>query len=150
MGLFDYLRCEHPLPDGFEGDLQYQTKDTPAQYLEDYRITLDGTLMYEPSGMLKTPAGPIDFHGALEFYATNVCGTAQWGVITDDDDPPFSREYVALYDHGTLLKIEGGLVADAFADSAHLSRDEWHAKSREKEDPDPTPRDPAAPGGDDG
>jgi hypothetical protein len=30
MGMFDTLRCRYPLPDGFTGDLEYQTKDTPA------------------------------------------------------------------------------------------------------------------------
>jgi hypothetical protein len=47
MGMFDYIRCEAPLPvPGFDGR-EFQTKDTPAQYCERYCIRADGTLWYE-------------------------------------------------------------------------------------------------------
>lgn len=38
MGMFDYIR--------FEG-AEYQTKDTPAQALDQYEIREDGTLWYQ-------------------------------------------------------------------------------------------------------
>ena len=32
MGLYDYLRCDYPLPDGFDPQERlFQTKDTPEQ-----------------------------------------------------------------------------------------------------------------------
>ena len=47
MGMFDELRCYYPLPiSGFE-DRTFQTKDTPAQYLDQYEIREDGTLWHE-------------------------------------------------------------------------------------------------------
>lgn len=47
MGMFDYLRCEYPLPVDGANELEYQTKDTPSQFLENYKIEKDGTLSYE-------------------------------------------------------------------------------------------------------
>jgi hypothetical protein len=44
MGLFDYIVCEVPLPDGFTGELQ--TKDLGC-YLLTHIITKDGRLMLE-------------------------------------------------------------------------------------------------------
>ena len=47
MGMFDDIRCKYPLPiDGANG-LSYQTKDTPAQWLDQYEIREDGTLWHE-------------------------------------------------------------------------------------------------------
>lgn len=44
MGMFDYLKCEYDLPvDGAPVD-GWQTKDTPAQWLDTYTIRKDGTL----------------------------------------------------------------------------------------------------------
>ena len=47
MGLFDYIRCERELPAPNAQDLEYQTKDTPAQFMERYTIRADGTLWHE-------------------------------------------------------------------------------------------------------
>ena len=47
MGLFDYLRCSYPLPRPGANDLEYQTKDTDAQYMDRYEIRADGTLWHE-------------------------------------------------------------------------------------------------------
>ncbi len=46
MGMFDYLKCKYPLPDADDNDLEYQTKDTPAQLLDNYEIRADGTLWH--------------------------------------------------------------------------------------------------------
>lgn len=47
MGLFDYLRCEMPLPAEWPGEgFRFQTKDTDAQYMEQYTITADGRLVH--------------------------------------------------------------------------------------------------------
>jgi hypothetical protein len=47
MGMFDDLRCEYPLPAEGANALSYQTKDTPAQWMELYIIGADGRLMHE-------------------------------------------------------------------------------------------------------
>jgi hypothetical protein len=75
MGMFDYLKCEYPLPvEGFEGRL-FQTKDTPEQSLDHYVIKEDGTLWhygFDAKGwgaaanarLRREPfTGDIEFHG---------------------------------------------------------------------------------------
>ena len=47
MGMFDYIRCKYPLPISETQDLQYQTKDTDAQFLDLYELREDGTLWHE-------------------------------------------------------------------------------------------------------
>ena len=47
MGMFDDIRCKYPLPVDGANELDYQTKDTPAQYLDKYEIREDGTLWHE-------------------------------------------------------------------------------------------------------
>jgi hypothetical protein len=45
--MFDQLRCRYPLPvEGYAGRV-FQTKDTPAQFLDKYEIRADGTLWHE-------------------------------------------------------------------------------------------------------
>ena len=130
MGMFDYLRCEYPLPDGFDAaKIWFQTKDTDAQYLDEYEIRDDGSLWHaEPSSEPKTYER-VEFHGALNFYTSNICGSGPHGVMTDDDRPPWVADYTALYDHGRLLKIEGAYSLDKIdPEYPWLSRDEWHGK----------------------
>ena len=88
MGMFDYVRCDYPLPDGGPpaGAGLFQTKDTPDQFLRVFKIT-DGGHLEDPKG------GRVLFHGALYFY-TSGASIADW------------YEYAALFDHGTLLKLE--------------------------------------------
>lgn len=47
MGMFDDLRCHYPLPREGANALAYQTKDTPAQWMDKYEIRVDGTLWHE-------------------------------------------------------------------------------------------------------
>jgi hypothetical protein len=115
VGMFDNVICEHALPDGYDPTEEwFQTKDTPTQALDTYKITADGQLLYEEhdvedrsdpnaTGLARLRGMatrvnkrwvPADFHGALRFYTF------------DRDDADVWREYVALYDHGKLLKIE--------------------------------------------
>ena len=57
MGMFDYIVCEAELPDvpvSLEG-VQFQTKDTPDQYLTVYTITKDGRLSWRPYEMVEVP-----------------------------------------------------------------------------------------------
>ena len=47
MGMFDYLQCHYPLPIKGANNLKFQTKDTDAQFLDNYEIREDGTLWHE-------------------------------------------------------------------------------------------------------
>ena len=47
MGMFDNLECEYPLPVKVDRGEPFQTKDTPAQFLDNYKIKEDGTLWHE-------------------------------------------------------------------------------------------------------
>lgn len=42
--MFDYLHCKYPLPIAGANRMVFQTKDTPAQYCEQYTISEDGQL----------------------------------------------------------------------------------------------------------
>jgi hypothetical protein len=103
MSLYDELLCLYPLPDGWDPTGRvFQTKDTPTRYLDRYVLRADGTLAHESTGAV------VAFHGALTFYTGNISYTGPDGYVTEDDQDAWWAEYVALYDHGTLLKLEGG------------------------------------------
>ena len=128
MGLFDEIKCEYPLPDGWvpPPDTWFQTKDTEDQYL--VRLTLGA------DGRLRRKSGEdLMHHGAVVFYTSNWSGSAPWGVMTSDDKPWWSAEYVALYDHGALLKIEGRYEVGDPSTSRWLPRAEWHRLDRERD-----------------
>lgn len=94
MGMFDYIRCEAPLPDGWKPDGPLQTKDFDCDMV-CHVITADGRLMLEridavhvvpkaerpypdaPDDTLRGICGmlrddrslhPSDFHGIVRFY----------------------------------------------------------------------------------
>ena len=86
MGLYDNVRCRYRLPDPEAQDLEFQTKSTPAPYLDNYEITEDGRLMHEayderwedapdsPFGAVMHQDNhrwePVDFPGQLEIHGT--------------------------------------------------------------------------------
>lgn len=47
MGMFDDITSKYPLPIKGANALDFQTKDTPAQFMERYEIREDGTLWHE-------------------------------------------------------------------------------------------------------
>lgn len=47
MGMFDDIKCHYPLPVPGANALDYQTKDTDSQYLDQYEIRQDGTLWHQ-------------------------------------------------------------------------------------------------------
>jgi len=100
MGMYDELTCEMPLPEQPRPPecRVFQSKDTPAQLLERYTITIVGrlihhTVRYEevPESerpyphmpfigcMRAVPTGDVDtnYHGMLEFY-TYDSRTNEW------------------------------------------------------------------------
>ena len=77
MGMFDNLRCEYPLPVPGANEREYQTKDTPSQFLATYFITKDGKLThiephweeYDPGDLTTLKAyKDDDFTGEIRFY----------------------------------------------------------------------------------
>lgn len=90
MGMFDYVRCDYPLPSQEDVGQEFQTKDFDAPFLRHYVITADGRLIrpvvnYEdhsdptaPAGsfaslrglMTPVPTGEVEdlnWHGYVEF-----------------------------------------------------------------------------------
>ena len=65
MGLFDHVRCRYKLPWGALQDATWQSKDTPAQYLERYEIRQDGTLWHQCDNQWEQESG---FEGELQIY----------------------------------------------------------------------------------
>jgi hypothetical protein len=118
MSMCDFLECQYPLPDNFDPrDRCFQTHDTPEQWLATYVLTPEGTLVNKSTGE------PLAYHGALTFYTTNICGMSANGVITRDGRAPWWAEYCALFDHGTLLKLEGGYALET--SRPHITRIEF-------------------------
>lgn len=111
MGMFEHVRCEVPLPDGFTGEMQ--TKDFDC-VLGTLLIRADGRLMIEdrewevvppedrPNHLFPSMGSrrainkrwrDLDFHGEFRFYGSEGNGGA-W------------HEYVARFTHGTLESLE--------------------------------------------
>jgi hypothetical protein len=82
MGLFDYLRCDLPLPDSGPA-VEFQTKSLRCT-LTQWRITRDGRLVGEDGA----DAG---YHGVLRFY-------------TGGPGEPW-REYEAQFTEGALVGL---------------------------------------------
>lgn len=47
MGMFDDIKCLYPLPVEGANAHPYQTKSTPAQFMDKYEIREDGSLWHE-------------------------------------------------------------------------------------------------------
>lgn len=126
MGLFDDLVCEHELPDGFDpSGIIFQTKDTPDPFLETYVLLADGRLIHQKSGEDANLDGPV------EFYASNWCGSFMDLRMTKDDQPLWSAEYTAFYDHGKLLRIEGS--TSSVEGVTHVLRADFDRFARERQ-----------------
>lgn len=74
MGMFDYIRCEHPLPAPDAEGLEFQTKDADCD-LDQLLIRADGTLWRAASPHSDNALGHLsDFFGEVFFY-TSVDGS---------------------------------------------------------------------------
>lgn len=84
MGMFDELRCAYPLPADGANDLEYQTKDTPAQWIDRYEIDKEGNLLHEQydtedhsdpnTRVNKRLVRVDDFTGEIRFYDMPAAG----------------------------------------------------------------------------
>ena len=57
MGMYDDIDCEYPLPLPQYQDNGFQTKCTPHQLLDNYKISKDGVLLHE-SYDIEDQSGP--------------------------------------------------------------------------------------------
>lgn len=124
MGMFDYIICEYPLPDGFTASDEFQSKDLDCM-LSSYIITSDGRLILDN----------IDCHydGTLNFYNSNTSSSGPFGFTTRNDEPYWSQEYEATFFKGQLTHITGGDRRVNHSDHPHIMHDEYRA-AREQED----------------
>ena len=82
--MFDEIRCNNPLPDGFVG------KDFQTQ---DFKCVLDSYTIAE-NGVLTGPDGAVYLHGWLNFYTSTKEGG--W------------HEYNAKFTDGQMVEIRTG------------------------------------------
>ena len=121
MGMFDYLVCEAPLPDGriVEGAV-WQTKDSPCD-MGLVKITSGGRLLYEEAHYEDVPEEQRPYYGKPEWKDGSlfqICGMIRRVVdrVVDaeyhgdvrfyraDFDEPW-EEYEARFTNGQLQSI---------------------------------------------
>jgi hypothetical protein len=113
MSMFDWVRCEYPLPHPEAQGLQFQTKDTPC-LMEHYTITAEGRLIahewdYEATpddelpykdsdnallrlfGSVRRVAGSerlidMEWDGPFNFYGDAHCGELFAIRVSDGED----------------------------------------------------------------
>ena len=98
MGMFDYLRCEYPLPDADMQDHVFQTKSLADPWSHDYVISKDGWLFLKEwdCGNCHHTARhvPVEFSGFIEFHDFRADIGSEW------------MSYGAIFEHGKLSKLE--------------------------------------------
>ena len=88
MGMFDYVKCEYPLPDDGPQHVVFQSKDLPHLLFDNFVITKNGRLIH------KVYNSYIDtnFHGEIRFC--DLTEKKEW------------FEYSALFNDGQLIVIK--------------------------------------------
>lgn len=123
MGMFDYLRCDYPLPDDppewvkrDNEKFSFQTKDTPRQWMERYIITSDGKLIHQAVDYIETPLEERPHYGEPDFATSPVLQLAGCTRAVPLGD-------VWLYDyHGDLFFYTSGKdVSDWYEYRARFS-----------------------------
>lgn len=109
MGLFDYLRCKYPLPVQGGSLDGWQTKDTPAQFCDEYEIREDGTLWHHAYDIEDAPEGSFGFN----------CTNRRWELCPHSGPLQFYDfkknekgwvEYCAVFKDGQMKHLE--LITD--------------------------------------
>jgi len=117
MGMFDEIRCEVPLPDDFEGDLLFRTKDF-ERVLATHAIKEDGLYLddghYETVPKAERPnpdaeEGTLeDLKGSLRWVPNLVHHHEAHGIVNfyGDDAAGKRHEYEAKFMDGQLIGIK--------------------------------------------
>lgn len=103
MGMFDYVRVEVPLPDGWEGPMLLQTKDFDCM-METFEIRQDGTLWVERGTVSKRQWQQVEFHGWIHFYGYERIRPAANPPYFDPSEHRW-HEYKAKFTDGVLVEI---------------------------------------------
>lgn len=130
MGMFDYIRCETPLPDGYTGALQ--TKEFDCEMVT-HIISADGRMMLDRGGWESVPKAERPYPDAADDDFKSMCGCIRrvpkyedahyhgrvhfGGLETIGHEPderygpagrPIYRDhdYVAKFTDGKLVSIE--------------------------------------------
>lgn len=126
MGMFDQLRCRYPLPVTEAQNLLFQTKDTPAQWLDYYEIREDGTLWREDYDLEDTRTEQAkaagDFRGCMAKVnkrwepMPDFVGEIRFYTFLDEDQQKGWVEFSSYFANGRLLHLH---VIE--------HRENWHA-----------------------
>ncbi len=102
MGMFDYLTCKYSIAGHDIAGREFQTKDTPAQFLHRYEIRDDGTLWHH--AYHKTDADePCNFEGCAKWKPELFDGEIRF---YDQDENNNWLEFAANFNAGKLSSIE--------------------------------------------
>jgi hypothetical protein len=93
MSLFDYVRCERELPDGYQGELQ--TKFFSGPNLLTHVITREGRLLRTTVHAGADPNDPKQ--DVTEHHDVNLTGEFRFGRVGQD--------YIAQFRAGQLVEI---------------------------------------------
>lgn len=99
MGVFDYVKFEYPLPDPERQDWEWQSKDTPAQYMEFYRVTKDGLLIHEAVHYEAVPEEERPYWNTPEWEMPLMQFVGSIRTVSDGDE-------VVDY-HGDIIVVGG-------------------------------------------
>lgn len=140
MGMFDWVRCEYPLP-GLDDPkaIRFQTKDMDdMMYLTEFVITKDGRLVHhkvtkvedrsdpKAEGLMRslgcaTPVEWVDvdlnYHGTLNFYGDKNTGELRAINLKNGIDRLHPEEtewfeYNAKFTDGQLVSVERYVEAE--------------------------------------
>ena len=103
MGMFDEVICHYPLPWPEVQDSIWQSKNTPAQYLERYEIRADGTLWHEAytERFEKDASSPLGFRLYRDdvhwVQVSDVGGELEIHTFVEHADHPGGQWYRVLF-----------------------------------------------------
>ncbi len=99
MGMFDYITCLYPLPEGLPPGERFQTKDLTNALME-YTITADGHLQEASASEDRT-----GFTGTIELYWSNVVASGP-GLYTRTGEDAHVLEYRITFVTGSVVRVE--------------------------------------------
>lgn len=118
MGMFDYIRCELPLPDGWQPPHPLQTKDFDCDMV-CHVINSDGRLMLQRiDSVHEVPKAERPYPNADDDDILSICGSLRWETSLHDanfhgfvnfyghDENKNWHEYNAKFTDGQLVGIE--------------------------------------------
>ena len=112
MGVFDYVICEYPLPVEGANDVRFQTKDTPVQHLDNYKICKDGTLWHEAYD-IEDQSDP-NAEGIDRFLGCMARVNQRWELVhltgevsfAGDSSTHLWLEFSAYFVRGYIIRLE--------------------------------------------